>query len=126
MYADELSQQLQADPQHFLPNMYAKHPLAWSENLDQSQRQRYAINAFTRLRFCNAEGELDLTNKTNVAKPPFQAWFAIPNRKTANDNIIFGHWHISQEDIGTNIERKNYGSSNNKIKGRRSGFAIHN
>ncbi len=98
-YANELSQQLQTEPVAFLNNMYGDKADAWSTQLTAQQRQHYLINAFTRMRFCDADGTLDLLNKTDQADPPYQPWFSIAGRKTRHDNIIFGHWAALQGNV---------------------------
>jgi bis(5'-nucleosyl)-tetraphosphatase (symmetrical) len=46
------------------------------------------------MRLCSAEGEMEFKTKDNIeaAPPGFMAWFDIPNRRTANVPVAFGHW----------------------------------
>jgi bis(5'-nucleosyl)-tetraphosphatase (symmetrical) len=46
------------------------------------------------MRFCRADGTLDLKSKEGLdtAPPGFAPWFSIPGRKTRGQKIIFGHW----------------------------------
>ena len=48
----------------------------------------------TRMRFCTAEGKLDLKSKegADTALPGYKPWFAYKERKTRDTKIIFGHW----------------------------------
>ena len=78
----------------FLHYMYGDQPDAWSESLCDYDRHRFIINCFTRIRYITEDGKLNL--KENGA-PGSQSknltpWYAIPNRKTKNNKIIFGHW----------------------------------
>ena len=47
------------------------------------------------MRYCTSEGWLDLVHKGPDAPcngKKVSAWFSHPQRKTADDRIIFGHW----------------------------------
>lgn len=99
VYAQEVENILQSDNYHdLLENMYADEPNQWSENLTGWNRLRFIINAFTRVRFCNANGGLDLSSKGTVdAKEDHQIpWFDIPDRASKQEHIIFGHWAALQ------------------------------
>ena len=77
-----------------LNKIYSNLPSKWSENLGKTKRRRFAINAFTRMRFCSPKGHLNFTesgylNKTSKNLVP---WFSIPNESTKKYRIIFGHW----------------------------------
>lgn len=94
-YAAEVTTQLQqADYKNFLAAMYGNIPDQWSEDLTGNERLRFITNAFTRMRFCSAAGQLELTNKGEMQNPPagYSPWFKIPQRAAAQHNIIFGHW----------------------------------
>lgn len=82
---------LQKNPELFLKNMYGNFPNEWHDDLEGWDRLRYIVNAFTRMRFCNAKGTLDLDNKTDVStNPNLKPWF---NWRTPSDTTIyFGHW----------------------------------
>ncbi len=82
----------------FLDHMYGNTPDRWSVDLKNWDRLRFIINCFTRLRYCNAEGNLALEEKgpPGSQPEPYQPWFAIPSRKTCNEKIIFGHWSTVQ------------------------------
>lgn len=92
----EVSQVLQDDQQYleFLQQMYGNEPLQWSESLRGQARLRFITNVCTRLRFCSENGVLDLKNKGVVESKTADMlpWFAVPDRKTQKDKIIFGHW----------------------------------
>lgn len=83
-----------ADAPHFFHQMYGDQPRQWRDDLAGTERLRFIVNCFTRLRFCNSEGRLALKYK---GAPGTQAvgalpWFQVPGRKSANLKIIFGHW----------------------------------
>jgi len=99
-YADEISRVLRG-PQcdDFLAAMYGNHPTNWRDDLSGTERWRCITNYFTRMRFCRADGELDLENKGGVeihaeklTAEDLAPWFLHPERKTRCDPIIFGHW----------------------------------
>lgn len=79
----------------FFKHMYGNEPLAWSDDLSGMARLRVITNYLTRMRYCTSEGLLDLESKgpsPNAGMKKVSAWFSHPNRKTANDRILFGHW----------------------------------
>ncbi len=78
----------------FLDGMYGNEPARWDSDLKGVTRLRVITNYFTRMRFCKADGTLDLKSKEGVgsAPPGFQPWFSHKQRKTAGQKIIFGHW----------------------------------
>lgn len=78
----------------FLLSMYGNKPKRWKKDLSEVERWRVITNYFTRMRFCTAEGKLDLKTKAGLQHIPdgYAPWFAHPDRKTKNEKIIFGHW----------------------------------
>jgi len=75
--------------------MYGNEPDCWDDELHGPGRLRVIINAFTRLRFCTADGHMDFKAKHGVAiapPPGLLPWFDVPDRRTRNDIIAFGHW----------------------------------
>lgn len=81
-------------PDVFFKNMYGNQPDRWDEKLAGFERLRCIINFFTRMRFCHADGRLDLSYKGEIAGKPRELipWFDVPDRVNANEKIIFGHW----------------------------------
>lgn len=63
-YADEVSVALKG-PNYltFLKDLFGNEPSQWTENLKGQNRLRYICNAFTRMRFCDSNGQLDLESK---------------------------------------------------------------
>ena len=93
--SEELQQQL-TDPLRgrFLSEMYGDAPAQWSEEWRGSPRWRFIVNAFTRMRFCEADGSLELNTKegADAAPPGCRPWFEVPGRRTQGRPIAFGHW----------------------------------
>jgi len=83
-----------ADLIDFLHHMYGSTPTSWSDELAGADRLRVIVNALTRIRFCNAKGEMEFTSKEAASAAPagFMPWFDVPGRQTAQDTIAFGHW----------------------------------
>ncbi len=70
---------------------HRNEPMQWSSGLKEQERIRYIVNALTRMRFCTAEGTLELTNKTAQSDAsklfrPWYDWYQLPHR------VLFGHW----------------------------------
>ena len=94
--ADEMHRVLQDDSLFipYLDGMYGDHPTAWNDKLAGIERLRVITNYFTRMRFCTADGVLDLDGKEGINTAPagFAPWFSHPERLTKDDTILFGHW----------------------------------
>ncbi|MGY2259882.1 symmetrical bis(5'-nucleosyl)-tetraphosphatase [Pseudomonas sp. SDO55104_S430] len=78
----------------YLDGMYGNDPAKWDNDLKGVTRLRVITNYFTRMRFCTAEGKLDLKSKEGLdsAPPGYKPWFQHKDRKTKDVKIIFGHW----------------------------------
>lgn len=78
----------------FLACLYGDEPRTWSDDLEGFDRLRVAVNACTRLRFCNEEGTMQLREKRGPEAAPegFKPWFAHPHRASAHKHILCGHW----------------------------------
>lgn len=93
--AREVEQALTAENSNeFFAQMYGNTPECWSDDLAGWNRLRVIVNAFTRLRYCDAAGHLALKAKGPPGTQPemYQPWFTIPARRTRNEKILFGHW----------------------------------
>ncbi|MEP7282876.1 MAG: symmetrical bis(5'-nucleosyl)-tetraphosphatase [Rubrivivax sp.] len=79
---------------HFLPQMYGNQPARWSDSLTGADRWRCAINALTRIRFCQEDGTMDFAAKggADAAPPGHRPWFDWPQRRTIDTPVAFGHW----------------------------------
>ena len=94
-YAREIEHTLQSDAYiHFLTHMYSNEDNVWQENLTGLSRLRTLVNVFTRIRYCDENGAMALTEKGELGTQSagLQPWFAFPNRKTRDQKIVFGHW----------------------------------
>ena len=93
--AAELEAELQG-PGHrdFLQAMYGNEPDLWSPDLSGTDRLRFITNCFTRLRYCDIQGRLLLSEKAIPGDQPDHAipWFKVPSRATRDERIVFGHW----------------------------------
>lgn len=80
--------------QPYLDGMYGNEPNKWDKELQGAARLRVITNYFTRMRFCTADGKLDLKGKegADTALPGYAPWFVHKERKTRDLKIIFGHW----------------------------------
>jgi bis(5'-nucleosyl)-tetraphosphatase (symmetrical) len=89
----------------FLARMFGNQPDRWDDALAGADRLRVVVNALTRLRFCTAEGVMDLkaSGTPQQAPPGFMPWFDVPGRRTAGVCIAFGHWstlgYVRRPDI---------------------------
>lgn len=78
-----------------IENMYANQPDLWSNTLQGIERYRYIINAFTRMRFCDAQGRLDMECKLppkDVKNHCLVPWFKLQQRIKLDKTVLFGHW----------------------------------
>lgn len=93
--AREAGEMLQsARHKEFFDNMYGDFPDCWHEELGGFERLRVIINYYTRMRFLDPEGRLDLKTKGGAADAPpgYKPWYEYPERKTRDKLVLFGHW----------------------------------
>lgn len=79
----------------FLGQMYGNEPNRWDDALTGVPRLRCIVNALTRMRLCHPDGTMDFAHKESDMGPPgsgLHPWFELPNRKTADVTVVFGHW----------------------------------
>jgi bis(5'-nucleosyl)-tetraphosphatase (symmetrical) len=78
----------------FLDTMYGDEPLRWSKELRGMDRLRMITNYLTRMRFCTADGTLDLIDKTHAesSRLGFLPWYRYPNPSLESHKLVFGHW----------------------------------
>ncbi len=99
--AAEISATLKSDDYLlFLAEMYGNQPDHWQDNLHGINRLRFITNCFTRIRYCDSEGRLNLIAKGPLGTQPnnLLPWFQIPWRRHKNLKIIFGHWAALYEN----------------------------
>ena len=77
-----------------LERMYGNEPAVWSENMDKFDEARWAINAFTRMRFCAKSGKMDFKQVGAPGTQPEELypWFKL--RQATDYRVIFGHWSL--------------------------------
>ena len=78
----------------FFAQMYGNAPVGWDDSLEGVERLRVIVNAFTRLRYCSAAGEMEFHHKGAPGTQPsgWLPWFEVPGRKSANVTCVIGHW----------------------------------
>jgi len=83
-----------SDRNELFTHMYGDSPDHWQDDLGGWARLRIIINAFTRLRYCDTQGRMDLRPKGRPGKQPMHLlpWFQVPGRLTRDTRVIFGHW----------------------------------
>lgn len=107
--ANEVENVLHGDqPKQLFANMYGNLPDYWDDDLEGPERLRVITNYFTRMRFVDQDGRLELSNKgSGDSSPPgFMPWFAHPQRRLDSDyQVIFGHWAALSGQTGdANVE----------------------
>ena len=90
----------------FFRHMYGDTPATLSSKHPKNDRLRVITNYFTRMRFCDAAGKLELNCKSGPEQTPdgYLPWYAHSNRKADFEKIIFGHWAaLEGRDCGKRI-----------------------
>jgi bis(5'-nucleosyl)-tetraphosphatase (symmetrical) len=91
----EVEMALQGDaPGAFLQHMFGDQPSGWDNQLTGADRLRCIVNYLTRMRYCYADGRLELSYKGMISDKPqtLIPWFDVPTRVNKEDKIVFGHW----------------------------------
>lgn len=83
-----------ANWQGFLADVFGNAADRWHDGLRGIERHRVIVNALTRLRFCSADGVMDLKTKEGLCSAPegLMPWFDVPGRRTADVTMVCGHW----------------------------------
>ncbi len=78
----------------YLAGMYGNRPSRWKDELQEEARWRVITNYFTRMRFCAANGKLQLRCKAgpNAAPAGYSPWYQHRVKLMQETTIIFGHW----------------------------------
>jgi len=92
--AAEVSAALAADAAAVFAQMYGNQPDTWSDALEGAARRRFVINALTRLRYCTADGRMDLSQKgpPGEVASPLAPWFTFGDARSRGARVICGHW----------------------------------
>jgi bis(5'-nucleosyl)-tetraphosphatase (symmetrical) len=82
------------DVREYLAGAYGDAPARFEESLTGLTRARTITNALTRLRFCAADGRMNLEYKGSTLNGPkdMLPWFAHQNRALSETRVAFGHW----------------------------------
>lgn len=99
-YAKEIEDIIRSpDIKAFLQDIFGDQPNHWTDDLQGMDRLRIIVNTLTRIRFCYADGRLDMNYKKGLLGAPKELvpWFKLPHRLTANIPIAFGHWSMLEE-----------------------------
>ncbi|NMH60420.1 symmetrical bis(5'-nucleosyl)-tetraphosphatase [Alteromonas ponticola] len=94
-YSNEINEILSSKQwQSLLKNMYGSEPRRWSSDLTGIERQRFIINACTRMRYIMTGNQLDFENSChpNDATEDLIPWFKVSNPALSTEKIVFGHW----------------------------------
>jgi bis(5'-nucleosyl)-tetraphosphatase (symmetrical) len=94
-FAHEVESALRGDDYKiYFKHMYGNAPRVWGDDLRGYKRLRVITNAFTRMRICTPQGEMDFKYKGEVDDLPegYLPWFNLPQRNSADATVIFGHW----------------------------------
>jgi bis(5'-nucleosyl)-tetraphosphatase (symmetrical) len=89
----------------FLRELYGDEPRAWRDDLEGFDRLRVVVNACTRLRFCNAGGEMEFKEKRGPGAAPdgYLPWFEHPHRASAGKTVVCGHWSTLELRLAPNL-----------------------
>lgn len=82
-----------ADALHYFSNMYQNTPTQWQDADTTMAQFVYTVNSFTRMRFVDETGALDLKEKgqpKDIAN--LMPWFKHPKRQKDKFATVFGHW----------------------------------
>lgn len=93
--AREFERALRRDPTRLFGRMYGDRPDLWDESLEGAERLRYIVNCFTRLRYVDAAGRLELDAKGSPKKTErgsLVPWFEAANAPWRGTRVVFGHW----------------------------------
>ena len=108
IYYNNLLQEKLSDKnvKNWLKEMFSKDITKLNPNKDIIDYDKYALGAFTRMRYCYKDGTLDFKQKgpiDSVKDLNLYPWFDCPNRKNLELKIVFGHWStlgfVNREDI---------------------------
>lgn len=88
----------------FFARMYGNAPHNWDDELTGFKRLRVIVNAFTRMRICTPQGEMEFKFKGEVENIPqgYMPWYEAPKRKSRDATVIFGHWSA----LGLKVEKR--------------------
>jgi bis(5'-nucleosyl)-tetraphosphatase (symmetrical) len=85
---------LRADPPAFFAAMYGNQPARPGDARTPMDRHRFTVNVLTRMRYCQADGRIDLALKDapGAQDGKWRPWFEHEHRRLRDRRIICGHW----------------------------------
>ncbi len=77
-----------------MASLYGATTGTWSDNEGTDNRLRYAVNCFTRMRFCDQNGTPDFKNSGAPGTQPdtLVPWFELQNESQKQHTLLIGHW----------------------------------
>lgn len=93
--AREAEAALRRDPVKFFDRLYGDLPDLWEEAHAGTERLRFIVNCFTRLRYVDADGRLKLGAKGSPKKMQARGltpWFEANPAPWRGTHVVFGHW----------------------------------
>lgn len=76
-----------------LEKMYGNKPAKFSKTLSKEKKWLFAVNAFTRMRYCSKGAKLDFDMKDYpINNNKLFPWFVLKNKRSKSTRYIFGHW----------------------------------
>ncbi len=81
------------DADYYLANMYRNTPSTRNQIASELDAFCYTVNCFTRMRFVNKNGQLELNYKGHPDQhPELIPWFNYHPQNHKHINVLFGHW----------------------------------
>jgi bis(5'-nucleosyl)-tetraphosphatase (symmetrical) len=79
---------------NFLKFCYRADAHIWHNELSGLEKSAVALNAFTRMRMCKSEREMEFlfTGKPEEAPAGLTPWFQIKSKDAREQTVVFGHW----------------------------------
>jgi len=78
-----------------LNKMYGNRPNKYSKSFSESKAWLFTVNVFTRMRYCYKDSRLNFKEKSDPSSNPKNSvvpWFELPNKRSNDTRVIFGHW----------------------------------
>jgi bis(5'-nucleosyl)-tetraphosphatase (symmetrical) len=83
---------MQQQPSEFFRLMYGNQPVRWLDAATTTEQHRFTVNSCTRMRYCFADGSLELQEKGEISvNPDLVPWFQFWHNRP-HPQILFGHW----------------------------------
>lgn len=104
-YAQEVENLLRDDETlpKLLKMMYGNEPTSLSDEMKRFDRARTIINAFTRIRYCDASGDMDFSQVGPPGTQPdsLYPWYQIS--RLDRFRVVFGHWSMLGARVENNV-----------------------